>query len=152
MIYLRLSIAIPKLHTKKTCYGVGLLLEWGILFPPQNLSWWWSEVFNTYLTTYIHLIVNRQCCSLNHSQTTGHLYALRWKRGHEKGDRKEASHHTIKLTDELRTMSDAIIECRNVDSRWMFVRVRNDFKHPNVHLGPSGTHTQLVVSSTIKVI
>lgn len=46
-------------------------------------------------------------------------------------ERKEVKHGTIDLTEDLRNMDGSIIECRFVDDRWMFVRIRNDSELPN---------------------
>jgi len=56
-------------------------------------------------------------------------------------DGKEVKAASIDLTDDLKTMGGAIIECEKVDDRWLFVRVRNDREHPNVYLSKRGNYT-----------
>ena len=89
----------------------------------------------------LHLLCNYVCtvnhllCSAHFRRATGHLFAIGSK---PKGVETQAG--SIDLTDELRAMDGAIIECRsNVDRRWNFVRVRNDCENPNVHIWLSGT-------------
>ena len=45
----------------------------------------------------------------------------------------------IRLILQRNCLDGAIIECRYVDRRWFFVRVRNDCEYPNVHIWLSGT-------------
>jgi len=75
------------------------------------------------------------CCSHLFIQTTGYLFAIGSK---PKGVETKAA-YSIDLTEELRALDGAIIECRYVDRRWFFVRVRNDCEYPNVHIWLSGT-------------
>ena len=45
--------------------------------------------------------------------------------------RKEVKYDTIALTDELRKLDGEIIDCRYVDHSWIFMKLRQDRKHPN---------------------
>ncbi len=65
----------------------------------------------------------------------GHLLAI----GPDGNELKAGSIELI--TDDLKTMGGAIIECEEVDGRWVFVRVRNDREHPKVHLSKLGNYT-----------
>lgn len=55
--------------------------------------------------------------------------------------RIEMKYTTIDLTDDLKKMNGSIIECRYVDHHWIFVRLRNDRKHPNGRRTVIGTET-----------
>ncbi len=63
------------------------------------------------------------------SNSSGEL--LYWKGANYPINEDEIEYATIPLTDELRKLDGHIIECHNVDSRWVFVRPRRDRMNPN---------------------
>lgn len=71
----------------------------------------------------------------HHRHTSGHLYAIG---PNPEGEEVRAG--AIDLTAELRTLNGRVIECQKINGRWVFVRVRNDREHPNVHLSKYGTY------------
>ena len=48
----------------------------------------------------------------------------------------------IQLTDELRKLDGRIIDCIYVDNQWVFQKLRNDRKHPNVRQAAEGNNNQ----------
>lgn len=86
------------------------------------------------LCTLELLIITNIVYGLDFSPSKGELHVV--ARGRNE---KQYGSATIDLTDDLKKLIDSIIECSYVDHHWIFVRVRNDRKHPNGYRSVDGT-------------
>ena len=73
------------------------------------------------------------CKKNSFDQKFGELHVSSWN---------NSRFDAIKLTDELRLLDGRIIDCIYKDNQWIFQKLRNDRKHPNVRQAAESNNNQ----------